>query len=103
MKKILALAVLMSAVVFGAQAQRSTSTYPHWTISKEIQKQQFRNVIYTPSVLTTSSDARVASKGIVAVQNRGTAVRTGRVSTGGTPSFVISKGVARKQYEKRND
>jgi hypothetical protein len=100
MKKIFAIALLLGAVSLTANAQRSTSNYPQWALSKEVQKQQFRNVLYRPATVTTAG-AIVTSKGIANLQANREMRSTSKVAMNGTPSFVISKGVARKQYESK--
>jgi hypothetical protein len=100
MKKILILAGVMSVFAFSAQAQRSYSTYPYWTLSKEIQKMQFRNTLQVPGTITTT-ETIASSKGVAAHQKQSTQPKV-RVKTSGTPSWVISKGVARIQRERVN-
>lgn len=100
MKKIFAIAVLFGAFSLTANAQRQTSTYPSWTLSKEVQKYQFRNVLYTPATVTTAG-AIVTSKGIANLQANRTPRATAQVATKGIPSIAISKGVAKKQYESK--
>lgn len=103
MKKILMITGLFTIIAFAANAQRSTSSYPHWTIGNELQKMQFRNVTFVPSVIVTNRGP-LAAKGIAEFQSRPTKrIKPTKVTmNGGTPSWVISKGVARMQYEKTN-
>ncbi len=100
MKKILAMAFLFGVISLTASAQRPTSNYPQWALSKEVQKYQFRNVLYRPATVTTAG-AIVTSKGIAAMQANRQVRSTSKVAMKGTPAFVISKGVARKQYESK--
>lgn len=100
MKKILALTFLLAAFTLTSNAQRSTSNYPTWAVSKEVQKYQFRNVLYSPATVTTAGGI-VTSKGIANLQANRELRSTNKVAMKGTPAFVISKGVARKQYEDK--
>lgn len=100
MKKILTLALLLGTISLTANAQRSTSNYPYWAVTKEVQKHQFRNVLYSPANVTTAG-VIVTSKGIANFQANREVRSTAKVKMQGTPSFVVSKGVARKQYESK--
>ena len=100
MKKIVAIAFILGAFTLTANAQRSTSSYPQWALTKEVQKHQFRNVLYRPATVTTAG-AFVTSKGIANLQANREVRSVSKVAMKGTPSFVISKGVARKQYESK--
>jgi hypothetical protein len=103
MEKILIITGLFTILAFNANAQRTKGTYPYWTIGNELQKMQFRNVTFVPSVIVTHRGP-LSSKGIAEFQNRPTRrIRPTKVTmNGGTPSWIISKGVARIQYEKTN-
>ena len=100
MKKIFAIALLLGTISLTANAQRSTSPYPQCALSKEVHKHQFRNVLYRPATVTTASSV-ITSKGIANLQANRELRKTTKVTMKGTPSFVISKGVARKQYESK--
>jgi hypothetical protein len=100
MKKYLIITCLLMLAVVSASAQRTRSNYPHWAIGNELQKFQFRNVGFVPATIITHTGPR-SSKGIAELQNTPTRrKRPARVTLSGTPSWVISKGVARVQYEK---
>jgi hypothetical protein len=103
MKRIFIITSLFTVIAFAANAQRTTSSYPHWTIGNEIQKMQFRNVTFVPSVVVTQRGP-LSSKGIAEFHSRPTKrIKPTKVTmSGGTPSWIISKGVARMQYEKTN-
>src|SRR4051812_46199918 len=97
--------ILLSLVVAGCvaygQQEPQKSNYPYWTISKDVQRYQYRNVQFQPAVINTADVAGMSSKGVSQIlKKRNTA--TGSVLLTGMPSHVISKGVARMQYEKTN-
>ncbi len=100
MKRIL---LILSFVAIGftmnAQDEPQTERYPYWTISKGVQQIQFKNKKYVPATAVTGDNAIVYSKGVHKVSKQESTV-TGRVQTGGTPSWVVSKGVARVQMSK---
>jgi hypothetical protein len=79
--------------------QQSTS-YPYWSISKDVQKMQFKNKRYTTADITTSTSFP-SSKGVAMIVTRNERRTAGRVKMEGMPSNVISKGVARMQYENK--
>lgn len=100
MKKYLIVTCLFMLVALSASAQRSRSNYPHWAIGNELQRFQFRNVTFVPAVIVTNNGPQ-SSKGITEIQSRpAKRVQPTKVKLAGTPSWVISKGVARMQYEK---
>lgn len=101
MKKILIIAAFClvgAAASFGQARELPGNTYPVWTMSNEVQKMHLRRTtVYTPSVIA-AGNARAFTKGIASVQAK---PKTSRAIRGeGTPPWVISKGVARMQYEK---
>jgi hypothetical protein len=83
-----------------AQTEERKDSYPSWTISKDVQRLQFRQVAYVPATITTGSAVPVVSKGVQQISVRKAARPSVRITTTGTPSWVISKGVARMQYER---
>jgi hypothetical protein len=100
MKKVMIM-VLFAFGVTGAIAQTTPSQNPDWTISKGVQRMQYKDVKYIPVRIEAGDVALVSSKGIhqqVAQQN----VKRGRVGMTGYPSWTISKGAARMRYEKEN-
>lgn len=97
MKKSIVALGLLILISAGVNAQ-TKETHPSLAISKDVQKLQFRNTEFTPAILTTTT-ALPSSKGIAQIQNNRTEIK-GKVAMTGTPSWVISKGVARKQYEQ---
>jgi hypothetical protein len=105
--KTLVLSMLFSAGVcftsFG-QAPQQTVSYPYWTISKDIQRMVFRNSVYVPARITTGDLLKVSGKGVhaISVKSDDNATKPQPVKTNGTPSWVVSKGVARWQYERGN-
>ena len=91
---ILPLLALCSLTAFA----QSENTNPAW-ISKDVQKIQYRNSPIASSVVTTAARPLV-SKGVAVIANRQTSAATSRVAMTGTPASVISKPVAKQQYEK---
>lgn len=89
---------LVTAAAFGQKTER----YPIHVITKGVQQIQFRNSVYRPALMVTGDLNGVASKGVTRVQapDKREPVRVIRKT--GTPSHVISKGVARRQYERSN-
>ena len=96
MKKSILL-IAFSIVSLGAVAQ--SESYPFWTISKDVQKIQFRNSLYTPAEIKTGTTLPYV-KGVAVLQNREAAKSSVAVRMDGIPSSVIQKGVARMQYER---
>jgi hypothetical protein len=100
---ILGLAVCVTANTV-AQNVTKKDSYPYWTLSKEVQRFQFKDVEYTPSVIATGNMLFTSSKGVQRISDKGQVTeKAGRVAFTGTPSWVISKGVARMQYERVNN
>jgi hypothetical protein len=99
MKKLLSIICLVAVVSITANAQRlSTESYPYWTISKGVQQLQYKNLQYVPSTVYTGNGSWTISKGVQKINE--TSTPTVKVKTGGTPSWVVSKGAARFQAEK---
>lgn len=106
MKRILAGICLVAGFSFAAVAQENAAkseTYPYHTISKDVQRLQFRNVEFTPARITTGDLLTVSSKGVSRISASRSAATPSNVQLKGMPSHVISKGVARMQYEKNNN
>jgi hypothetical protein len=104
--KLFLLASLLSLCVTGVFAQDSisvaTTTYPIWTVSKPVQALQFRNSVFRNARIYTGN-AWTLTKGIHQSQlMRSERLTTHKVKFGNVPSAVISKGVARMQYERNN-
>ena len=99
-KHLLILSLLaMSAIqVMGQNSAKYKSNYPYWTISKDIQRHQFRDVVYAPSAPAKGDVALVASKNVTRI-NRQTTFLSRPVKMGGTPAHVVSKGIARMQIK----
>lgn len=93
---------LCAAVVMAQDNEGKKSSYPHWAISKDVQRFQFRNIEVAPLTITTGNAAWVQSKGVSQTYTKRSDATTGKVVMTGMPSSVISKGVARMQYEKNN-
>jgi hypothetical protein len=98
MKKIFFALCLTGFVAAGAFAQE-TENYPYHTISKDVQKIQFK-APYVPSVVTTGNLEAAMSKGVATVHSKRTKAPAVTINTPGIPPQVISKGVARMQYER---
>lgn len=101
MKKLvlgLCLATGVSIAAFGQQKDGHT----HHVVSKDVQRMQIKNEWFEPARITTGDVAAVSSKGVNQLAAKRSHRRSGTIKTGGTPSWVISKGVARMQYEKNN-
>lgn len=84
------------------QAEAKKNSSPHWTITKDVQRIQLRNPVFVPANVTTGNTGLTVSKGVQQAQVKRSFEPTGKVAMTGTPSWVISKGVARMQYERNN-
>jgi hypothetical protein len=93
---ILSLLAISVIQVMGQSAAKYKSNYPYWTISKDIQRHQFRDVLYVPAAPATGDVAWVASKNVTHI-NRQRTFLSRPVKMGGTPVHVVSKGIARMQ------
>jgi hypothetical protein len=87
-------------IAANAQETPEKTSYPFWTISKDVQRLQFKNSVYVPSTLQTG-DVPV-SKGIQQLHASRSPRRAGTVAMTGYPTWTISKGVARFQAEKNS-
>ncbi|HYF70301.1 MAG TPA: hypothetical protein VD884_19315 [Ohtaekwangia sp.] len=95
--KTLALVLSFIGIASVSFAQNPEREYPNRAISKDVQRLQFNDV--NPLVeINTGTATMVVSKGIHA--EREPKKLSGKVAMTGTPGRVISKGVARMQYEK---
>lgn len=97
-KLVLGLCLVTGASVVSFGQQANDRQYP--AISKDVQRLQIKDDWYKPAQLTTGDVAAVSSKGVHRIGKGKTQATS--VRTGGMPSWVISKGVARMQYEKNN-
>jgi len=102
MRKISIILLFSAALPFAAMAQSEerTDNYPYWTISKDVQRIQYRDVVFVPAKITTG--AWNVSKGVQQLAVNRAPKSTGQVSMTGYPSWTISKGVARMNYERSN-
>jgi hypothetical protein len=98
MKRLITLFPIFFAAATAAVAQRIES-YPLHTISKDVQKIQFRDNTYEPSRIITAH-LLPSSKEVTRIQKRSDQKSPVVVAMTGMPSTVISKGVARKQFER---
>jgi hypothetical protein len=103
MKKIIAGLYLIAGVSLNVFAQegKTKTNYPYHLISKDVQRLQFRNYEFVPARISTGDLATLSSKGVNQINAKKATQQTGTVVTGGTPSWVISKGMARMQYERK--
>jgi len=98
MKKIALTVALAVLGIVAVQAQDGKKdNYPVWSISKGVQQLQFKNVTFLPAKVTTTNHILGVSKGAQSI-NQQEEVK-GKVDMTGTPAWIISKGVARFQYE----
>jgi hypothetical protein len=94
------LIILLSGVTLAASAQETQkkSNYPYWTISKPVQRMQFKNVAYVSALAVTGKT--LVSKGVQQVGKNRSPKHGEAVQMTGYPTWTISKGVARFQVEK---
>ena len=87
---------------FGAMAQssREKSNYPYHTISKAVQKIQFKNVEHVPAKITMVSPVTTQIKGTAQILTKNEVAVNRKLVRVGYPAWTISKGVARRQFEK---
>ena len=97
---VLCVATFASVNLFGQRIDPGKITHPIWVISKDVQRLQFRNSVYEGGALIAGDGSIAVSKGV----NRINAKKRSNtpIIRSGMPSHVISKGVARWQYEKEN-
>lgn len=103
MKKVTLVLFFASLMAVAANAQDAprSSSYPYWTISKDVQRMAYKNTILTPAVISTG-DVVPVSKGVQQLQVNNTPRRKGMVSTNGYPAWTISKGAARFQAQRNS-
>jgi hypothetical protein len=98
---LIILFVVASSMIVNAQdLNAKKDTYPVWTISKDVQRLQFRNVIFVPAKIALGDVSSVASKD---VHKKSIEKRGGYVATNGYPTWTISKGVVRQQAERNTN
>jgi hypothetical protein len=96
--RLVVIFVAASTVLANAQeANIKKDTYPVWTISKGVQRLQFKDMSFVPAKIALGDVAFVASKD---VHKKSIEKRSGFVATNGYPTWAISKGVARQQAER---
>lgn len=83
-----------------AQTANQKSNFPYQTISKEVQKIQFKNVEHMPAKIVLTNASAFSSKGSAQILARNTSTAERAMVRTGYPSWSISKGVARQQFEK---
>ena len=83
-----------------SQASRKKSNYPYHTISKEVQKLPFRNVDHLPAKIVLTEAITFSAKGSARILASSKSEAERAVTRRGYPSWTISKGVARQQYER---
>ena len=97
---IIALLVGFFAVEAMAQTTKK-SNYPYYTISKEVARLQFKNIEHVPAKITLVSPVLTQSKGSTQLLAKKEELSKERVLVRfGYPAWTISKGVARRQYER---
>lgn len=102
MKKLILILSFLGVISFTSYGQElRKSNYPHWTISKDVHRMQYRTVQFVPATITTTNRSPAVTKGVTQYQASRGPELTGKVAMTGTPSWVISKGVARKQAERK--
>lgn len=103
MKKVIAGICLVAGFALPAFSQDGNvkkERYPAHIITKDVQRLQFRNTEYAPATVTTGDVAFVSTKGVQQVNAKRVSRTAAVVKRDGMPSWVISKGVARMQYER---
>lgn len=95
--KLLALFLLVPVFMATAQITEKKDSYPYWTISKDVQRAQYKNTLHIPGKIALGDVRSSVSKSI---HRNNEPVRQGTVSTTGYPTWTISKGVARQQAER---
>lgn len=98
MKKIILILSIVAAPLLLRAQNSATSNFPHWTISKEVQRHPYRNVSAAPLTLVITDVSATVSKSIHRTPPE--AGRPAKVS--GYPAWTISKPAARQSFEKSN-
>lgn len=98
MKKLIGTAALTVFVCIAAIGQPETSRFP--ALSKDVQKVQVRkNERHSTRIVTVNLPNSSKSVQMIPM-DRARPVRIKEVTMGGFPAHVISKGVARMQFER---
>ena len=102
MKTTVIIFFFVAVATLHAQAQdtKKSDSFPYWTISKDVQRMQYKNIAFVPSTIVTGNNTWAISKGIQRVQADQRPTTSGSVVTGTRPTWYISKGVARFQAER---
>jgi hypothetical protein len=98
MKSLITICLVLFASATAAVAQRGEN-YPAHSISKDVQKIQFRNTKHVSSRVITAH-LHPSSKEVTSIRQRGNKKFPVVVTMNGMPSTVISKEVARMQFER---
>lgn len=97
--KLLALFILVPVFMATAQKNEKKDSYPYWTISKDVQRLQYKNTLHTPVKIVLGDVRSSVTKNI---HTHHQPVREGTVVRSGYPTWTISKGVARQQAERNS-
>ena len=97
---IIALFIFFLGSAAMAQSSNEKSNYPYYTISKDVQKVQYKNIEHMPAKITMVSPSLTQSKGSAQILNKKEISEKRQLVRVGYPSWTISKGVARRQFEK---
>jgi hypothetical protein len=102
MKKLGLILFLTGSAALSAVAQeQATDSWPHWTISKDVQRSRFRNLTFTPVSIKTGNSDWITSKGVQRINKDVSTQPAGTVQMTGYPTWTISKGAARMQHGKK--
>jgi hypothetical protein len=97
MKRFMMVCVLASAAfVANAQQKDAQDNYPYWTISKAVQRVQYKDVAHTPATVTVKDVSSTVSKNVKRSEHEGSSAI---VVTGKRPSSSL-KGVAAMRAAK---
>jgi hypothetical protein len=97
--KLLAFFILVPVFMAAAQTTEKKDSYPYWTISKDVQRMQYKNTLHTPVKIALGDVRASVTKSI---HRNNEPVRQGTVIRTGYPTWTISKGVARQQAERNS-
>lgn len=89
--------IIAAPLLLRAQESKTTSNYPHWLISKDVQRPAYRKTLYAPLKIELTDVSALVSKNI----HRKSRTRTGTATFQGYPSWTISKPAARQTSKKR--
>ena len=98
--QIIALFIFFLGSAAMAQSSNEKSNYPYHTISKDVQKIQYKNVEHIPAKIMIVSPSLTQTKGSAQILNKKEISEKRQLVRVGYPSWSISKGVARRQFEK---